>query len=452
MASLTFSLDDYRSGLADGQYTPPEALCPYYRVDPQLYLEQGNSGQRRDRLSEALHELQVRTGRGYFQKTYPLQARTLDYSARSFPAYRFIMPEVMSEDWLAIVDWGKFQRDHVLHQPLAGYVVLKLLDGDSSSGPIRLPVGNSTILDFCVESLLRWEGTDYIRNFLVGCGMDEKDPILDARSPIAKRVWRIFFREAAYVAAVFHDLGYPWQYAERLHSNLNGMNCPATMKNRSAAQVVDQFGHRLVYHALRGYQKRDSASPSRWAEQVEQITDVALSKTHGFPGALGFLHLNDAVRKFPDSTQSPLHLLCVEWAAVSIMMHDMGKVYRGKHRSSGVPERPSLRLSFTRDPLSALVALADVLQEFERPSAVFGQTGGSGGTRGVVVNYESACLATELSINGSTLSITYEMKDANARAIKRKSITDDQRDYFDSRYGFLDMQSLGISNVTLQVR
>lgn len=449
MASLTFSLGDYQSGLADGHFTPPEALCPYYGVDPHLYRQLGNSGQRRDRLAEALRELQMRTGREYFQKTYPLQARTLDYSARSFPAYRFILPEVMSEDWLAIVDWGKFQRDHVLHQPLAGYVVLKLLDGDGKDGPLSMPSGR-TILDACVESILRWEGTSYVRDFLLGCGLHEDDPILAPGSPIARQVWRTFFREAAYVAAVFHDLGYPWQYAERMYSNLSGMNSPATMKNRSASQVVDHFGHRLLFHALRGYQKPDSASPSRWAAQVASMTDAALSNTHGLPGALGFLHLNDAVRRFPCDAQSPLHLLCVEWAAVAIMMHDMGRIYWGKGRLAGTPENPSLRLSFARDPLSTLIAFADVLQEFERPSAGFGPTGGKDGATRVAISYGTACSATELGLESGSLTIRYRMCDPVSRSIKRKSIADEERDYFDPRYGFLDMQSIGIGRVQLQ--
>jgi hypothetical protein len=449
MASLPLSLSNYQTGLVSGLYSPPESLCPYFDVDPKLYREQGRSGERRDSLAEALRQLRLRTGRDYFRKTYPVQTRTLDYSARSFPAYRYILPEVMSEDWLAIVDWGKFQRDHVLHQPLAGYVTLALLNGDNNV-PLTLPCGSS-ILDFCVTNILKWERTRYIRDFLIGCGMSENDPILDQKSPVARQVWRIFFREAAYVAAIFHDLGYPWQYAERLHKNLKGMNSPATMKNRSAAQVVSQFGHRLLFHALRGYQLSDAASPSRWVEQVELLTDSALSGTHGFPGALGFLHLNDAVRKFPSSAQSPLRLLCVEWAAVAIMMHDMAKIYWGKDRSTGVPENPSLRLSFAQDPLSALITLADILQEFERPSAVFGQTSGRGGANRVAISYGIACLSSELRIDGTKLTICYQMKDSDARAIKRKSMQADAVDYFDPRHGFLDMQSLGITDVNLQV-
>ena len=175
-------------------------------------------------LSNAYAELRKRTGSVYFNKTYPLQGRTLDYSARAFPAYRLILPEVLSEDWLAIVDWGKFQRDHVLHQPLCGYIMMKLLEGDGISSPLIFPNGK-TLLQTCVDSILTSDRTNYIKEFLIDVGMDSGDQILVAKSAIVIKVWKSFFIEAAYNAAIFHDLGYPWQYAERVQGNLDGLNC-----------------------------------------------------------------------------------------------------------------------------------------------------------------------------------------------------------------------------------
>ena len=450
MPSVNFSLDDYQAALAKGRYTPPDALSPYYEVDPVLYHKHGKTDRRRGKLNEAIAALRSRTEKTYFEKTYPLQAQTLDYSARTFPAYRFIMPEVMSEDWLAIVDWGKFQRDHVLHQPLCGYIVLKLLDGDGTSAPLRLP-GGQTFLDACVDRILRWEGTAYIRNFLLGCGMREEDPILDASNPIARKVWRIFFREAAYVAAVFHDLGYPWQYAERLQGNLDGMNAPVLRQNRSAAQVVEQFGHRLLFDALRGYQKQDATCPSTWRERITQITDTALSKSHGLPGAIGFLHLNDCVRHYPTIAQSPLHLLCVEWTAIAIMMHDMSEIYWGKGlEGTEKPENLFLRLSFDRDPVSAIVTLVDVLEEFERPTVTYGTVGN--GDERVTLKYDSACESSDLEIDKSgVLTVRYAMRTPNDRTCKLQRLRKEKRKYFDAHHGYLDMSSLGINEVRLLV-
>lgn len=448
MISLSFCLSDYQSGLTDGGYSVPEVLCPYFIVNPVLYKLHGSTELRRKNLRRAVDELRKRTDKNYFNKTYPLQARTLDYSARSFPAYRFILPEVMTEDWLAIVDWGQFQRDHVLHQPLCGYIVLKLLEEHNSNNPLCMPDGKNVFLEACVDKILRWEGTAYIREFLVGCGMKDTDQILEPGSPIARNVWRIFFREAAYVAAVFHDLGYPWQYAERIQNNLDGMNASVIKQSRSAEQVVQLFGHRLLFKVLQGYQTQNAACPSTWNEEITHLTDKALTITHGLPGALGFLHLNDCVRQYPSQRESPLHLLCVEWVAAAIMMHDMSKIYWGRGRAAlATPENPFLRLSFDRDPLSAIVTLADVIQEFERPWATFRTLDCL--TEGVKLDYDIGCLSTELLLEGKLLTIKYKMKNAESRAIKQKSIPKEVREYFDAQYGYLDMKSLGIKEVQI---
>ncbi|MEN6489632.1 MAG: hypothetical protein ABFD66_12275 [Smithella sp.] len=448
MTSLTFSLSDYKTGLAAGLYHPPSALCPYYEVDPVLYRHHSTTDHRRGNLRRAIDELRKRTEKTYFNETYPLQARTLDYSARAFPAYRFILPEVLSEDWLAIVDWGKFQRDHVLHQPLCGYVMLKLLDGHDVDNTMLFPDGK-TLLDTCVDRILRWEGTSFIRDFLIGCGMRENDPIIDASNPIARNVWRIFFREVAYVAAVFHDLGYPWQYAERVQSNLDGMNAPAILQNRSSEQIVELFGHRLLFCALQGYQMPNTTCPSTWHEKITHLTDIAMAKTHGLPGALGFLHLNDCVRRYPSDQVSPLHLLCIEWAATAIMMHDMSNIYWGERRSSSdVPENAFLRLSFNKDPLSAIVTLVDVIQDFERPTATFGTS--SSGRAQVTIEYPSDCIGTNFRLDGDVLTIDYQMKDNASRALKRSFVPKTIHDYFDAQYGYLDMRSLGIDAVQIR--
>ena len=448
MSSITLSLSKYQSGLARGGFTPPGFFCPYFDVDPVLFRKHATTDQRRGDIHRAMEELRKRTGQDYFSKTYPLQARTLDYSARSFPAYRFILPEVMTEDWLAVVDWGKFQRDHVLHQPLCGYVSLRLLDGDGSKEPLQLPDGR-TLLDACVDHILRWDETAYIKDFLIDCGMAEDERIFDARNPVARRLWRILFRESTYVAAVFHDLGYPWQYAERLQKNIDGINTPAVRTNRNVTQIIELFGHRLVFRPLHGYQTPDMACPSTWHDRVTKLVGLALSNTHGLPGALGFLHLNDCVRKYPSSGESALRLLCIEWAAAAILMHDMCGIYWGSSElGSGPPENPFLRLSFTRDPLSAIVTLVDVLQDFERPMAQFGVCRRWRSST-VSLKYSTGCSSTKLELAGRDLKISYMMTNRQSLAIKRRCLRNERIKYFDYAYGYLDMSSLGIDNVQL---
>jgi len=445
MSVTTFSLPDYQIGFAAGHYYPPDIRRPYYMVDPKLYLQYGTTDQRRGKLRNALQEVQCRTGWNYFGKTYPLQARTLMYSAKAFPAYRFILPEVMTEDWLAIVDWGKFQRDHVLHQPLCGYVILKLLELTLANG--------SSLLDECVNKILRWKETTYIRDFLIHYGISPRDPIIQSDNPVAHRVWRIWFREAAYMAAIFHDLGYPWQYAERLQCNLDGINTPAIRPNSSAEQIIELFKYRLLFYVLNGYKMPEAVSPSTWHEKIRGITNMALTQTHGFPGALGFLHLNDCIRKYPSPRESPMHLLCIEWAALAIMMHDMTKVYwgSGSKTDTGTPDNSFLRLNFDRDPLSAIVALTDIIQDFERPSAVFNTDTCPRCPNGVLLRYDIACDATELEVDthSATWTIRYRMKDTRALARKLKTIAKENRSLFDYRYGYFDISSLEINKMKL---
>ncbi|GAB1365836.1 hypothetical protein MASR1M36_07070 [Candidatus Cloacimonadaceae bacterium] len=450
MNSIIFSLKDYQAGLSQGKYSPPTSLgAPYFEVDPVMYRTYYRSAQlKRRNLPNAYIELRKRTGSVYFNKTYPLQGRTLDYSARTFPAYRFILPEVLSEDWLAIVDWGKFQRDHVLHQPLCGYIVLKLLGGDGSNSPLIFPNGK-TLLETCVDSIIESDGTKYLIDFLVDVGISSKSPIRTAESEIVKkRVWKAFFIEAAYIAAVFHDLGYPWQYAERVQGNLDGMNSPSIRQNRSSAQIVDQYGHRLFFHALNGYHRRDSASPSVWDKHLNKLIEAALTNRHGLSGALGFLFLNDCLRRYPSPNRNPLHLLCVEWVALAIMMHDMRDIYWGKDGyNSGTPENPFLRIGFRNDPLSTLVTLVDVIQEFERPAVAYGYTKTK---EKVTLRYQEACSQTEFEIDDNgILHLRYTMKTPEDLAIKRLSLGEEQTKYFDTRSGYLDLSSLGIEGVEM---
>lgn len=450
MSIQLFALEDYRSGLELGRYSPPESFCPYFEVDPKLYSAL-DTCKLRNRSRDALCKLRNRTSLKYYRNFYPLQARVLDYSARAFPAYRFILPEVMREDWLAGVDWDKFHRDHVVHQPLCGYVAIKLLSENPEDKPLSLPIGNTSILDVCVENTLRWEGTAFVRDFLIGCGMSDKDQILQANSPIARNVWRIFFQEAAYVAAVFHDLGYPWHYTKHISHNLDGVNAPVLKQTRNAQQIVEHFGHKFLFSALNGYQKMDAARPSTWIDRITLLVEAALTKTHGFPGALGFLHLNDCVRRYPAHAQSPLHLLCVEWVATAIMMHDMGKIYWGNGLDdSGVPENPFLRLSFRKDPLSSLVTLVDVIENFERSIVSF-EAPDKPEDDTVRLTYDNDSPSTKLEIDASgTLTVSYQMKSQEDVLCKRSYLPGEQRVYFDPEYGYLDMSGLGITSVQLQ--
>jgi hypothetical protein len=449
MPNISFSLFDYQNNFGIPQYSPPDALYPYYDINPDSLRLLKESTKGRGPLAAAIQELRRRLGDWYFNRTYTLQGRLLGYSVRAFPAYDVLLPEVMTEDWLSIVDWGKFARDHVLHQPLCGYVTLKLLDGDNNAGALVMPNGQ-TILQTCVDKVLQWDGTAYIRDFLLRSGMRPEDPLLERSNSVAQQIWATIIRETAYIAAVFHDMGYPWQYKQKLTNNLSLINTQGLREGYNVQEIKNLFGQRLLFRALNGYQIPSDASPSIWAERLSDLLDKSLAGTHGLPGALGFLHLHDSVRRFPAPGDQSLKLLCIEWAATAIMMHDMVKIYWGEGiRPPGAPEYRFLRLNFDRDPISALITLVDVIQDFERPYVSFLPLPRTV-TGDVALQYDKACSQTELEFDGSgRLEIRYQMIDDAQRAIKRSSIANENRLFFDNQNGYLDLSALGFTGVRM---
>src|SRR4030042_1192178 len=142
---MEFSFEDYQNKLNTGIFIPPDTFRPYVSVKPDAYRALQREHEQRGLLIEdTFRQLAKRVGRDYFWKVYPVQSETLDWAQLSFPAYRFILAEVLQDDWLATVDWHKFNRDHALHQPLTAYVVLKMLTG---AGDLGLEIGGRRLLD-----------------------------------------------------------------------------------------------------------------------------------------------------------------------------------------------------------------------------------------------------------------------------------------------------------------
>lgn len=444
---MRFSLADYKRNT--GKYAPPSFLSPFTKVDRVRYknLEARHfkDGKKTNDIGNAFDELKKRTSKAYFHKVYPVQSRTLGYASLSFPAYRFILPEVITEDWIATVDWHKFQRDHVLHQPLTAYIALKLLGSPHSSrnSGLVLP-SNDRLLDTCISEVLQFKETAYLKDFLLECGLPEKSAWLKP-GKLQEWLWKQLFVETAYLAAVFHDLGYPWQYVGLLGDKLEPVTAPAMIKEEAIEHsILNSFKERLIYIAMNGYHKPTPSTPAVWEKEIKEQTKKAITGTHGFPGALGFLFLNDCIRQFPDRNVNPVRQLCVEWAAVAIMMHDMSRVYHGKGK---IPERPHLRLDAKVDPLSALITLADVLQDFERPVGKFS----SRKDHKVALSYNHACEYTEINLHGNSLNIDYKMQ-ARDLPFKRSRLPDEQDEYFNPRYGYLNLKAWGIESIMMQAQ
>lgn len=434
---VNFSLKDFQNGIAKGLYTLPQAYCPYISTNRANYrkLEVMHEKKNND-IVKSFSELRKRINKQYFRNVYPLQSRILDFSQQSFPAYRFLLPEVISDDWLAMVGWHKFNRDHVLHQPLTAYIVQKLLKEPQFSV-------NKTLLEICIDEILKWDKTAYIRNYLIEIGVKESDPWLkDSRDS-----WNSLFLETACLAAIFHDIGYPWQYVNHLSGMLEHAENHFYSPTANAEELVKIYGERLLFCPLNGYKLHDCNAPGTWYNHLINLISNALRKTHGFPGAIGFLYLNDALRNYPSDNTHPIKQFCVEWAAMAIMMHDMTKIYWGNGTS---PENPHLQLKFDTDPLSCVIALADIIEDFSRPQAHFVEN-----DEHVEINYrkEQECDCTKLEIlPNNVMKIDYFTQNVNQCMTKKLYLPKEHRNYFDSKYKYLDLSAAGIKTVEMDAQ
>ena len=249
---------------------------------------------------------------------------------------------------------------------------------------------------------------------------------------------------------MFHDMGYPWQYVNLLSNKLEHAGYQLDSPTSDAERLVNAFGDRLLYCPLNGYRALDRNAPATWHQRLVDLTAQALRKTHGFPGAIGFLYLNDVLRDYPSDRTHPIRQFCVEWAAMAIMMHDMDGIYWGE-KSSTPPDNSHIRLRFEVDPLSCVIALADVLQDFSRPVATF-----QSNTESANVEYKDGCNSTMLELNweqpSRTIEIGYCFSDERQRATKLSRLAKEKLKYFDRESGYIDLSAIGVRGVEMRVR
>jgi hypothetical protein len=449
-SKINLSYKHFQDGKSAGLFRPPASFSPYiatnhlkYNALRKQYYQKGISYER------ARDKFKKRVGYSHFKKVDGLQRKALKLAVKSFPAYRFILPEVIADDWLATVDWHKkYHRDHSLHQPLTAYTVLKLLTGGGKYHR-SLKIGNKTLLELCVKTILKWEGTAYIKEHLIQMGLpkylDEKWWINDTEN--SRQLWGMLFVETAHLAALFHDMGYPWQYINLLGDKLEHVGYLTETPTADSENISEHFKGRLLFQPINGYRMLDHSTPSTWHSVRNKIVEKSLKNTHGFPGAIGFLFLNDVLRDFPSRMLNPLQQFCVEWAAMAIMMHDMGDIYWGKGEIATPPEYPHMRLNFDVDPLSCIVTLADVIQEFERPVVSFDQNG----IDTVRMKFSSDCKHTSIEIDKyNDMRITYYYKQFDKFKNKKYFIASkEQKFYFEPLEGYLNFGSCGIDKIIL---
>ena len=202
------------------------------------------------RIGTALRRLKCRTSADYYHHILAAQTVAMKYAIHSFPPYKLLLPDVLMDDWLSIMGpHQRWRRDHSLHQPLTAYIVSELFKGGKQGKGLVLSSGKS-LLEECARMFLEMPGTGFLRNYyedLYGKGLPPKGFIRDSWA-------RAIFYQTAIIAALFHDIGYPWQFINKVGSHIDIINngCVGSYDSMSKG-IFDYIRDRLLIYPFYGY-------------------------------------------------------------------------------------------------------------------------------------------------------------------------------------------------------
>jgi len=399
---------------------------------------------------EFFSDLFDRVGRVYYQDLRLAHFVSVSYAHRAFPCLRAYLAESLNDEWLSIVDWRKFQRDHALHQPLTAYAMAQLLSG----GLIHhgdLLIDGRPFVDHCVDALFHTAGPNFVFPFARSIDLPE---LWLEDNAVSRLIWAGILRDAAYFAALFHDMAYMWQYSTRLLRGKSGLMPGALDVSGGIVDGAHGLGERLLMCPLYDYKWPHEFEPLAVPPRYEDFMQRALASTHGLPGGIAILNMADNVERRPRDAAFARGRLIIELAALAINMHDNAGLYAdlpGRGRRMRILE-PDLRVQFEKDPLSAMLILADTVQEFGRRRAVFTRYD----TPETHINYGPQADATDVEWQRTrgrgTLRITYRFLSRAELATKRAYLPKDQRRLFDPARGYLDLSWCGIDRVQLDAQ
>jgi len=447
--NVIFNENGYKDAIKSGKCHPPNVFTPFINVDWAKYDDL-----RRKTSPLNVDKLQCRLSTKMFSNIRGAMGFTLRYARNFFPAYRFFVNEYLNDEWLATVDWHKFHRDHVIHQPMTVYVGLSLLKGVDLSGQCTDPLlfGNKRLLDYCLEAIHYSPKCTYLKEYLRQMGGSK---IYLEDSPASKVLWESLFLDTFFLATLFHDMGYPWQFVNVINKKLIHHSPLENPSIQDAEWIADNYGDRLFFYPINGYKKPDPTAPSHWDDKKIRILSQGLCQTHGISGALTLLYLNDALRIYPNmNLDRPERRFCVEWAAMAVMMHDMTKIYstkvepkKARYRFEHDIQNPHMRLSINRDPLSFMLTLTDQIQDFARPDSTFK----SSNPDQSIATYYSKCKSVSLEFDHTkTLKIKYTYENPGIYIQNRQEfLPENEVKFFDPHNGYLDYKDLGISQVKM---
>lgn len=410
----------------------------------KLYGLERQFSEKGIKIETALKRLKKRTSAEYYNHIQAAQTETQKFAINMFPPYKLLLPDVLMDDWLSIMGpHQKNRRDHSLHQPLTAFVISELLGGGKAGQGLIMPSGK-TLLEECTRMFLEMPGTKYLRDYYEKLYLNNLPP-----EGYIRKTWaRAIFYHTAIIAAVFHDIGYPWQFLNKVGGgielvNKEGVGMPAS----TGGSIMNYIENRLLVYPFYSYSDIPQNKPvTSWERDIVRHIDDAYKNTHGFPGALAFMYLNDAVRKFigDNNIKQAENRFIQDWATVGIMMHDMVGRYYGKNKG---PDQPRFHLSIDKDPLSCLIAMADILEEFGRPLANYCVY-----NKGIVTRFKYPCDSTKVEVKGNTLEITYTYSSKAEKARNEAWRRNEVEDYFRVPSGYIDLEEIGIKSVSCVVK
>lgn len=427
---MEFTYDDFRDNYLLGPaLMPKEPLKPWSVVDEAKLSQVIDKNNINARIRRTFNELEIRMGGEYFAEFERVQTSVKEYGTFVFPAYKILFLDVACEDWLSLLDFHKgFSRDHSVHQPLTAYIVCKLLGRGNPTQAFH--ISGSSLLDKVLDVILTSPDSKYLLDRLA-----QKDPV----SPLLqgdRELWKLVFYQTAIITAMYHDLGYPWQFIERMHEFLNDekLLC-GKLPNDSplSKQYIHEHKDELMFRPFYNYGKGGLTS----SNINKSLFDQYIHKSHGVTGALAYHAYNAEYRSTEKTSMSGLIEFCQEWSCLAILMHDMQKAYA--EAEAGFP-----KLDFNTDPLSYIISLADTLEDFNRPNANFKTN-----KKGCEIEYSFPSLSVEFEEDGGVAEIRYRMSPETKVAQEERKVKD-QKELFDQPGGFFDLSSVGLTRLTIQ--
>jgi hypothetical protein len=435
-----FDRNGLRAALASGICDPPRALGRLLDLSRQAYRKLEDAQGTKTLRYHYTRSAERMTSAAFGQMRVGVD-RAVKAAPEYFPAYAFHVGELINDEWLATVDWHEdFHRDHISHQLMCVYVGQTLLCG--GDGEFILGEPKRPLLDWCLDAVLQAPECEYLREYLMAMGAPKT---YGRRDAVGRRLWRQLFMESFFLACMYHDIGYPWQFVHKIGDKLHPHAPGGDLLTRGVDAIYDHYKHRLVMYPFNGYQPYEATQPGEWTKRARSGVDAGFTHTHGVPGAFAFLYLNDILREYPRRAHSKaVSRFCIEWAAVAIAMHDLQKLYAGKR---GLEPQPHLRVVFQRDPLSFMLTLTDQLQDFGRPNAVFSRSGH------VTLTYTAACHRVEVRPGPKSDELTawfYYGDKESARKNILECKPDAEDEYFHPKRGFLSSRGVPLPRIRLK--